>query len=95
MFSAPTWVADFDVGTVQRADGQAPLSASFMLPDAGRPPCRRSKSARQIGRGYDDFREADIVVGKEHDLQPSGDIGSLLTISATSLISLMISLAVR
>ena len=68
-------IADFDIGAVERADGQRAVQRELHVAGAGGLHARGRNLFGQVGGGNDHFGEADIVVGQEHDLQPPGDDG--------------------
>ena len=69
MLSAPTAVADFDIGAVERADRQRAVERQLHVAGArGLHPGGRDL-LRQIGGRDDHLGEADIVVRQERDLE--------------------------
>ena len=61
------------IGAVERADGQRAVQRELHVAGAGSFHARGRDLFGQVGGGNDHFGEADIVVGEEGDLQPSGD----------------------
>src|SRR6202044_2736503 len=68
-------VADFNIGAVQRADGQRAVERELHVAGAGGFHAGGRNLLGQVGGGNDHLGEADIVVGEERDLQASGDHG--------------------
>ncbi len=66
-------IADFDIGAVERADGQRAVQRQLHVAGAGGFHARGRNLFGQVGGGNDHLREADIVVRQERDLQAPGD----------------------
>ena len=71
----------------------APLSAELHVAGAGGLRAGGGDLLREVGGGDDDLGQADAVVRQEDDLQPVADQRVGVDHLATSLMSLMISLA--
>ena len=84
---------DLDIGAIQRADGQRAIERELHVAGAGGFHAGRRDLLREICRRNDHFRQADIVVRDEDDLQDVADGRIVFTTLATSLASLMMSLA--
>ena len=68
-------VADFDIGAVERADGQRAVQRELHVAGAGGFHAGGRNLLGEVGGGNDHLGEADIVVGEEDDLQPPADRG--------------------
>ena len=62
-------VADLDVGTVQRPDGQRPVHGEFHVAGARRLLACRGDLFRQIGGGIHALAVLDVEVRQEHHLE--------------------------
>ena len=67
--------ADLDVGAVERADRERAVQRHFHVARAGCLHAGRGNLLGEIRRRNDGFREADVVVRQERDLEPVADIG--------------------
>ena len=73
ILSSPTSSRDFDVGAVERADGERAVQRELHVAGAGGLGARRGNLLRQVGRGNDVLGGLDVVVRDEHDLQQAVD----------------------
>src|SRR5882762_2179799 len=62
-------VADLDIGSVQRADGQRSVQRQLHIAGTRRLHTGRGNLLRQVRRRHDSLRERDVVVRQEHDAQ--------------------------
>src|SRR5205807_8101049 len=65
-------VADLDIGAIESANGQGAVERKLHVAGAGGFHASGRNLFGEVGGRNDDFREADIVVGQESDLQPAG-----------------------
>jgi hypothetical protein len=68
------FLANFDVGAVQRADGQRAVHREFHVAGAGGFLAGGGNLLGQIGGRIDVMRDLDVEIGDEHHLQAAGDV---------------------
>ena len=66
-------VADFDIGAVERADGDGAVQRELHVAGAGGFHAGSGNLLGEIGGRDDHLGQADIIVRQERDLEPAGD----------------------
>ena len=69
MLSGADFLEDFDVGAVERADGERAVEGELHVARAGGFLARGGDLLGEVGRGDDLLGERDAVVGQEDDLE--------------------------